>query len=830
MKKPSYLISALFLSFLAFAPSVPEAQAAESLVIQQYRKALELDPENVSINYKIGVALLREKDFSEALKHLSAVYSSAASEDQEILYYLGIAYSGIGELEKAFESFERFEGSGAAVPTAYELDKLYYNLGISYYKKDSLEPALRALEKSIDIDPKQGLAYCRKGEVLFELRRYSDALESFNTCEKRMPGDARVKRNISSTRLARGLSLVSERKYIEALEDFKAITSNEPNNETALYFQGFLYYQLSEFKLALEALTAISTPESRDIYENMPLLLQNVGIEFHEKEDWQWAEQAFKKALELKKRDPDLHYLLGFTYMKKGEYGKSLEEMKETIRLNPQHPKANLLMALVTERLIGQLLRKSEQEASKGEYTEALQTYNEVLSIDPVNRTGLQKKMELEAVLKQKRNEASKMKEKELSSRFAVIEKLIGDEKYKEALATYRYILALDPGNERALRGIEAAEYFMKEKKDRHARKGDQYAQGSNPSLALMEYRKALEYDQDDASLQARAASAEKEVASNASPYFEKAAQFEAAGRFTESLNAYGEVLKFDPENQDALNGKARSIKALEGRFNRYVTKATDLIEDGDYSRAAENFKAAMGLVPEDPDVRKEFSRLSASLKGVALQRMKAADRALKDGKFSEAAANYEVVIAIDDSDQEARDGLKNARSYVNENLSRKSQAADQAYHEGRYTQAYQLYTEILQIDKDNRNARTMRESARQKNDETINALNRKGVEAYNRADEEAAAASFRKVLSSDASNQTAKKYLSMLDKPREKKPNGRDMEKLYLKGIELYTEGKYLDAIKAWEGVLSQDPRHQKAALNIEKAKRKLEGVMDVK
>jgi cytochrome c-type biogenesis protein CcmH/NrfG len=49
------------------------------------------------------------------------------------------------------------------------------------------------------------------------------------------------------------------------------------------------------------------------------------------------------------------------------------------------------------------------------------------------------------------------------------------------------------------------------------------------------------------------------------------------------------------------------------------------------------------------------------------------------------------------------------------------------------------------------------------------------------------------------------------------------DDERLYLLGIENYTKGKYEDAVALWNQVLVLNPRHEKARMNIEKARRKI-------
>jgi tetratricopeptide (TPR) repeat protein len=52
-----------------------------------------------------------------------------------------------------------------------------------------------------------------------------------------------------------------------------------------------------------------------------------------------------------------------------------------------------------------------------------------------------------------------------------------------------------------------------------------------------------------------------------------------------------------------------------------------------------------------------------------------------------------------------------------------------------------------------------------------------------------------------------------------------KEVEIQYLRGIVSYTDGKYEEAIKSWKKVLELDPKHEKAIMNIDKAKRMIEG-----
>lgn len=814
-------------------PSVgAEGMSSESIVIQRYKEALKADPGDITTRYKLALTYLKEGRYAEAIEHFLAVNDSAQyKNDPDVDFYLGLAYTKAGDLEKAAESFKKLEDMGAQkAREQYELDKALYNLGIEYQKKGNVTEALRAYERAMEIAPDYGGTYCRKGELMFEMKDFAEALEDFKTCDEKSAGNGRVKRQIVATHLARGLALSNDKKYAEALLDFKKALDLDPKNENAMYFQGYLYYQMAEYKQALSALERVKSPESRDIIENIPSLLQNIAMELQSRDEWAVAEQALRRAVELKKKDPDLHYLLSVNYKKKGDLSAALDEAKETLRLNPEHQKAPLVLAIVTEKLIEQNLKKGDSQFVKGGFEAAIKDYGEVLSIDPLNQRALKGRQEAEARLEGIKHEVTRKRGEEITSRLLEGENAIKDERYREALMAFRYVLSLDPDNADAKVGAKVAEDFVRERVLSHALKGDQFSQEQNDYLALKEYAKALSYDPDDAAMHAKATAMEKRVAAKTAPLIEEAASHEEKEELKEAVKAYAEALIYDPENSEALNGKARAVASLDAKVRRLVAVAREVVKNGDYFQAGEQLKTAQKLKPDDPAVVTELYNVNEGLKKSIAQKLKTADKALKSERYAEALSIYSEVAAVDEKNAEALKGIDASKASMAEDVSRKMGEADDAYRDNRFMEAVNIYNEVLSIDKGNKNAKKMRDEARQRHDEEVASLLKKGEAAYNKGDGEEASAFFKKALSLDPGNAKAKRFLAMAERPRPRKADSKEIEKIYWQGVALYNDGKYLDAIKLWEKVLESDPRHEKAASNIEKTKRKLQGVMDVK
>ena len=102
------------------------------------------------------------------------------------------------------------------------------------------------------------------------------------------------------------------------------------------------------------------------------------------------------------------------------------------------------------------------------------------------------------------------------------------------------------------------------------------------------------------------------------------------------------------------------------------------------------------------------------------------------------------------------------------------------------------------------------------------------GRSAFAQGDLKDAAAAYNKALLLDPYQAEAKAAINKINSLEQTGTNPGDENRLYLQGIELYTQGKYSEAIQTWEKVLQLDPAHNKARMNIEKAKRKLQSIRE--
>lgn len=220
----------------------------------------------------------------------------------------------------------------------------------------------------------------------------------------------------------------------------------------------------------------------------------------------------------------------------------------------------------------------------------------------------------------------------------------------------------------------------------------------------------------------------------------------------------------------------------------------------GEVDLAIQQFKKVLELGPDNEIIKEEFNIISEKLKELTIA--------------------SEKIKGISVISEKLRDEI----------LKKMLAEGIEAYKDGNYYHALEEFNEMLLIDAKNAEAQRWRKETTEKIDKFVVPWLKEGVEAYKNGDIDVAIISFTKVTNYEPENKEAKGYLGKMDIGKIEATIKKEVDTHYLRGITLYTDGKYEEAIESWKKVLELEPRHEKAALNIDKAKRKIEGVTKTK
>lgn len=162
----------------------PELAAVRStlgqsyLQLGRYREAREIlepavqaEPERIYPRLYLAEACFHLKDFSSAEAH----FQKLVQQDPllfQAFHYLGLIYSDQGKTDQAIQAFSRAVGIRQDVHA-------YAMLGYLYTKKNDPREAARALEKTVELDPKNALAHLYLANAYFLLGDQGKAQQAY---------------------------------------------------------------------------------------------------------------------------------------------------------------------------------------------------------------------------------------------------------------------------------------------------------------------------------------------------------------------------------------------------------------------------------------------------------------------------------------------------------------------------------------------------------------------------------------------------------------------------------------------------------------------------
>jgi tetratricopeptide (TPR) repeat protein len=127
---------------------VLERQGLVDEAEEQYRKALELEPESATVHYNLGGSLARRGEFEEAERHFRTALESGPTTQAQT------------------------------------------GLGFVLAQQGRTEEAIAALKEAIAIGPQNAAAYDQLGQVLVQQGRFVDAAESYRRLAQLQPSAA----------------------------------------------------------------------------------------------------------------------------------------------------------------------------------------------------------------------------------------------------------------------------------------------------------------------------------------------------------------------------------------------------------------------------------------------------------------------------------------------------------------------------------------------------------------------------------------------------------------------------------------------------------------
>lgn len=233
-----------------------------SPAIQDYRKAIELNPKHYSAAYwNLGTALNKFSNWEEAIGNFNKaieIYPNYADA------YVGraIAYGSSNKPEEALRDINK------AVEIAPGNAGNYFNRGVLFMNKKQFNEALQDFNKTIALDPNNVDAYINRSTIYANQKQYQAALEDCNKCITLNPKYLKAYGN-------RAILFTELKQFDKAIQDYSTLIQMNSGSIQAYLNRGVLYNQMNQTENAKQDFLMVLKLDPKNQYANSILSSMN---------------------------------------------------------------------------------------------------------------------------------------------------------------------------------------------------------------------------------------------------------------------------------------------------------------------------------------------------------------------------------------------------------------------------------------------------------------------------------------------------------------------------------------------------------------------------
>lgn len=296
--------------------------------IDQFKKAVEAEPQNPETYIWLGKAYAYRKLYEEACKQTE---------------------KGISLDPKKIDALKK--------DISFNYWAVFFNAGMKHVDNKEFDLALKRIERSLDFEPKSAqslnyLAYC-----FIKLKRDDDAEKTYKKTIELVPDNVDTYVNLAS------FYRISEKKEEEEaiLKKARKIVENpdwlKVENEDILKQRkkeaSMVYIELGnvllrhekpeEAEKVLKKAMELS-PEDKDVNFNY-------GVALYELNKYMDAVIPFKKVVLLDSLDKEGYYYLGAAYLKAEKYNDAIEACTKLLEIDPEYCEAYINRAYAQREL-----------------------------------------------------------------------------------------------------------------------------------------------------------------------------------------------------------------------------------------------------------------------------------------------------------------------------------------------------------------------------------------------------------------------------------------------------------------------------------------------
>lgn len=324
--------------------------------------ALAIHPESSELKIKKAQLFIEKKDAHSALHCLEK--ASDLENDIDYILTKGLAQLQLGKIENSTANFDKVLTSEEAKDDLEELLTIisnaliefeYFSIAFNYLSKalskfpenthfifqtafcydelGELERGIEFYELLLEKDPFSVMAWVNLSNLCRKSKDYSKAIESCEYAYALNSENQYLLLNLAYIKL-------DAQMYEDAINDFKAYLTINPDSHSAVYYIGECLYEKKEYQKAKKHFkNAIAQ------FAEVPDFYHGLGMVYLRKEQYRKAIIAFSKSLKIDSNYTDSLYFLGNIFARKRNWKKAISYYQQIFRIDKNDIEAILSCA-----------------------------------------------------------------------------------------------------------------------------------------------------------------------------------------------------------------------------------------------------------------------------------------------------------------------------------------------------------------------------------------------------------------------------------------------------------------------------------------------------
>lgn len=376
--------------------------------LKAFEEALLLEPENIIVRQNISIAhnnygkyLVERTDYEKALREFRlAIYFDSTNKTADanldsLLNEKGVkandpqARSQLGDKLRADANFELAltEYQKALVLSKTPDPNIFISIGDIYYilylrdgqRAPDINKAIDYYKKALEVK-ETAKAHIKFGDGLLAIKDIVSAIDHFKKAVQLEPDSqdaltanirgwneaVRLAPLVTENHIGLAIALQSKKDFINAEEEYNQVLKLDPNNEIAQ--RGLA--SLQEDKLKLQASKLVEA-----------------ALKFQLEGKYSEAISQYVKAVEITPNDTKLHYNIGTAFQSIDDFEHAEKAYKKSLELDPNNEKTKAALELLSKQVnnkkVKELSIRAVELQNSNNYQEAITTYLAAISIAP---------------------------------------------------------------------------------------------------------------------------------------------------------------------------------------------------------------------------------------------------------------------------------------------------------------------------------------------------------------------------------------------------------------------------------------------------------------